>query len=217
MHAVAEIVIPPNRDIAESVKQIMEYFFDEDDKGNKTDHADWWDFYVIGGRFSGHKLEASLGEEKLQAFREELIRRKVTVSCLQCGKQELNPASQIPMVDALWLEMFPGKGEACPLFAHARNQYGKRGIYADDVCKVSEIPGSLTAERIIVAGPHWEDPARIIPVRMWATEWWNHVEHQKTAWDGNVKAALAAMRAETGYRKVQVTDEWVVVTVDYHN
>src|SRR3954465_14152631 len=113
MHAIAEIVIPPNTDIADAVAQMMNHFKERDDDDNIDENAtaDWWDFYVIGGRFSGNKLMASLDPDAIERFYAVMKERSVTVSGLQCGKQELSPASQIPMVDALWRDHFPGCGE----------------------------------------------------------------------------------------------------------
>lgn len=203
MHAICEIVIPPTDDVAESVKQIMGYFDEE------SGIYQWFDFYVIGGRFSGHKLTASLDPQRLDAFHAALKERRVTVSGLVCGKQELSPASQIPIVDALWREFFPGKGEKCLLFAHSNDQYGRNGIYGHDICAAKDVPEGLTCERLIIAGPHWDKekgPNAIQPERMLATEFWNGVEHQKTKFDGKVKPALA-----------ETSPDWLVVTVDYHN
>lgn len=210
MHAICEIIIPPTDYVEASVKQIMESFKDEDE------HAEWWDFFVIGGRFSGHKLQAGLDPVQLERFHNILKERKVTVSGLQCGKQELSPATQIPMVDELWREMFPGKGEQCILFAHSNDQYGRHGIYDHDICTVADIPENLACERLIVAGP-CRDDGSICPKRMLVTELWNGTEHQKTQFDGNVKAALDAITKADDWRKCEVGSDWLCVTVDYHN
>lgn len=234
MHYIAEVVIPPNADVVASVGQLMRYFCEEkyDADGNETgreDHADWWDFFVIGGRYSGHKLEASLDPTSLLRFNEILTERKVTVSGLRAGKEELSPASQIPMVDALWREMFPGKGSVCPLFNHGRDQYRKGGYYPDDVCKVSEVPDSLACERLILAGPLWDaekHPGELEPVSMLVKSFWNRVEWQDTTFDGLVKPALAALMAKRdaqreddrgAMRRCNLSPDWLVVTVDYHN
>lgn len=212
MHAIAEIVIPPTDDVKKSIDEIMEYFAKD---GGGT--AEWWDFYVIGGRFSGHKVETGLDLERLEQFYAALKERKVTVSGLQCGKQELAPASQIPMVDELWREMFPGAGDQCILFNHAADQYGRHGLYSRDICTVAQVPDRLDCVRLIVAGPHWENKEAVQPKRMLVAEIWNGVEYQKTEFDGTVKPALASIRNAEGYRKCEIGDDWLVVTVDYHN
>lgn len=228
MHMIAEIIIPPTDDILRDVTAVMDYFREEqyDEKGNELPEkgdAEWWDWFVIGGRFSGHKLECSLDPEKLKAFHEELVKRKVTVSGLQCGKSQLEPASQAKMVDKLWRETFPGRGDKCLLFAHSRNQYKTDG-YEDDVCKVSEIPDNLMCSRLIVANWfEWKGKRELRPYRLLATEFYNRIEIQNTDFDGKVKPALERIR-KGGCKNnpeypqpVPVGDDWLVVTVDYHN
>jgi hypothetical protein len=222
MHAIAEIIMPPDADIKEAVAAAMKEF-DE----NAEDYRNgWWDFYVIGGRFSGHKLEASLDQAKMEAFHEELKKRNVTVSSLTCGKKELQPASQIPMVDALWREWFPGKGERCPIFKHARDQYGKDGqVHHDDVCRVDEIPERLSCEKLLVLTELTKELQAKYPEdgkwqvsRLLSVQYWNGVEHQNSDFDGNVANGIKRIREEKeGWRKVEVGPDWKVVTVDYHS
>ncbi len=223
MHSVLEMVIPPNLDIVATVKEVMDATLQHDDDEEKDKgHCDWWDFYVIGGRWSGNKLMATLDPEKVKAFHELLIAKKVTVSGLVCGKEELQPASQIPMVDRLWREWFPGKADKCPLFKHGRDQYRKDGYYSDDVCTIAELPDSLECTRLIVAGPSYGKEPTLQPRRMICTEFWNHVEHQKTEFDGKVKPALMGMielakSDEWPMNGSKIDLDWAVVTVDYHN
>ena len=90
----------------------------------------------------------------------------MTVSGVQCGKHELQPATQIPAVDAKWNEMFPsGETVKCPLFAHSNDQYGRNddGTIAGDI---SSLADSLDVEcgRVIFGGPshsgdsQWDGP-----------------------------------------------------------
>lgn len=219
-HYVAEIVIPPRTDVPSAVTQVMEYFCDEPEDGEKG-NADWWDFFIIGGRWSGNKLQASLDPGKLEAFHKTLQKRKVTVSGLVCGKEELQPSSQIPSVDRLWREFFPGKGDKCPLFQHSRDQYRKEGFYADDVCRVADVPERLECTRLILAGPHWKEKEKLEAKRMLVAEFWNKVEHQKTDYDGNVAKGIQRFVTEDAESRAPVKlpslDDWQVVTVDYHN
>lgn len=212
-HSIAEIVIPPTDNIELAVKQMM-----KDTDAEDESHPDWWDFYVIGGRFSGHKLECKIGTDRLKQFHELLIQKKVTVSGLRCGKPDLAPSSQIESVDALWREHFPGFGEKCVLFAHSRDQYGKQGIYADDICAVSALPDKLTCDRLLIA--HKRDDGELYPIDMWANRLWNGVSWQDTDFDGNVKTGIEKWKkqATERYRSgITVGDDWLVVTVDYHN
>lgn len=225
MHAAAEIVIPPHSNIEQAVKQIMHGFrkeeYNENDGPYK--HCDWWDFYVIGGRFSGRKRQALLNPAKLKAFYAKLAEMKVMVHGLVCGKEEL-AAPFVEPVDALWREMFPGFGDRCWLFNHVRDQYGKEGIYTDDICKVHEVPERLTASRLIIAREHWDKndhPDELEAHEMLIDEFWNGRTWQKTDWDGNVKQGIkrlaAWMRKHLKPKYVPDLTNWMCVTVDYHN
>src|SRR5262245_27782076 len=108
MHYHLEVILPPVDNVEQAIGQILEPFDEngKDEDGHRNSHA-FWDWYVVGGRWAGAKLQAMLDPKKLEEFNAELTKRKVTVSGIQAGKQELSPASQIPMVDALWNEFFP--------------------------------------------------------------------------------------------------------------
>jgi hypothetical protein len=224
MHYSAENILPPTvTDIKEAVKQAMVYFCkekdeSEDNNGDESEYyeCDWWDWYVIGGRWSGRKIESNLDAQQLEKFKQILIEKQLTVSGVTVGKQSLEPASQIPMVDALWREMFPGAGDQCLLFAHSYDQYKNEG-YNHDVCTVGQISNKLTCNRLIICEPAYKNETKVEPARMWCMDYWNGCEHQDTGWDGNVKKALEAMAKD--YRKLPdgFDASWLCVTVDYHN
>lgn len=234
MHAIAEVVVPPKfkPDLNLWVGRVMDYFLKGEGEGAK---ADWWDFWKIGGRFSGHKTLSRIPADRLAAFNKELARRKVTVSGMIFGREELQPASQIPEVDGLWREWFPGHGERCPLFQHAYQAHlqgpHRHVEYFDhDVCTVAEVPDDLKCVRLLVFGHSPDYPAEVRGVRHLVTEFWNGVEHQDTKFDGKVKPALDAMirgvgrppRDREDYKTKELRafgfdKDWLVVTVDYHN
>lgn len=215
MHYHAELVIPPTNDVDASVAELMAPF-SQNLEG--AAYGGWWDYFSIGGRFSGEKLIAALDPDKLQQFKDRLKQMKVTVSGIKFGKDELSPPEQAETVDALWRELFPGTCDQCPYFQHSRGkpsaQYGKVR-FGDDICKVADIPEWLVAHRLIVAAPHWKELDKIIADRMWTSDTWNAVEHQKTAFDGKVVAALNSMKEDR--RGAKFETDWLVVTVDYHS
>lgn len=221
MHYVLEIIMPQVEDVELAVDQIMTPFSENCDDEDRMPNP-FWDFWVIGGRWAGHKLESGLDQDKLSAFRSELNKRNVTVSGLQCGKQELQPEDQIPMVDALWTEYFPEyNGRACPLFKHANDQYTNDCLYGD-VLRVKDTPPSVTAGRVIIANYDYQD-ALLEAKFMLSTDVWNGVNHEDTAWDGKITTALemydkSIQNYKEEYReKNKVTDDMLVVTVDYHS
>lgn len=218
MHMHLEVLMPPTDNVEEALAKIMAPF-DENgsDEGSANTHS-FWDWYRIGGRWGGAKIKAKLGKERLGAFHDALKERQVTVSGLQWGKQTLQPASQIEMVDALWREMFPDSGlTVCPLFDHAPK------VIDGDICRLSELPEGMTAGRFIIACPSWNDDGTFSADYMISDDIWNGVMHVKTQWDGELKTALNAFSKKIeGYKddyreKRTPKDDWLVVTVDYHS
>lgn len=220
MHFHLEIIMPPTDNIEKAVQQILSPF---DENQEDARHA-FWDFYVIGGRFAGRKLDFMIDPEKKKAFFQELTDRKITVSGITCGKQELQPASQIPMVAALWNEYFPDAPvRVCPFFRHFNDQY-KNSAGFPDICTLEQMPAGLTASRVIIAGPHWDDETGGFEAkRMLSDDIWNGVTHVDTAWDGKVQTVIDQHRdylkhAKPEYAAKHVPQaDWLVVTVDYHS
>lgn len=233
MHAHCEIVIPPTMDIESAVTSVMKQFNespDEKDEDHDTRHA-FWDFWVIGGRWAGHKLIAKYDQAKIDAFYEWCKAEKVTVSGLQCGKQALQPDSQIAKVDAKWNEMFPSAEPiACPLFAHSNNQYGKglSSTLPNDVSRLDSVPSELKCSRVIFAKPSFESETKdhtgpLEASFMLCDSQWNGCNHMDVDWDGKFVTALTKYRESLkNYReeyaaKILPQDDWLVVTVDYHS
>lgn len=217
MHEHIEVIIPPNEDVEKAVEKVMAPF---DEKSEDAPHP-WWDFYVIGGRWSGQKLIQQLGEGHVDAFQEELQRRGTTVSGIQFGKPELSPSSQIPEIDRLWKEWFPEwTGEHCPLFQHYNDQYQNTPVYGD-VMPIRDVRYPLTCEKVLIAeyGFRGELDAGFLV----QGEIWNGCNHEATEWDGTLGHALKMHRerlekmAERYRENNEVTLDWQAVTVDIHH
>lgn len=212
MHYHLEVIMPPTGDIQKSLESILAPF----DEGDKEQSSTFWDWWVIGGRWAGAKREASFPQDKLDAFRQWLTDEGVTVSGIQCGKQEISPASQIPKVDTKWREMFGITGP-CTLFRHSNTE---GDALEGDVCKLGEV-ANVTASRVIIAGPAYG--GGVEACFMVEQEHWNGVTHIKTVWDGTLNSALAMWKDRSASYKNEwieahtPTDEWLVVTVDYHS
>jgi len=218
MHYRLEVILPPTDDIEAAIAEVMAPFSEclDDDDENKSSFT-FWDWYQLGGRYSGRKLEQAVGEEKVDAFRKVLNEKNVTVSGLVWGKQELSPASQIPMVDALWREMCPGGGDVCPMFKHSGE-----GVGSMDICTLDQMPEETTALAVIIAG-HSYDGTKLEAKYMIHDSMWNGVMHVETQWDKKVKSALddwvkkLSNYAEAYKQKHMPQRDWLVVTVDYHS
>lgn len=220
MHYHLELIMPPTDELEKAVNEILEPYREgsKDEDGFENHHA-FYDWYVIGGRWSGEKLVAKYPKEKVEAFYKELTERKITVSGLQWGKQSLEPSDQIPMVNDIWQKHFPEGGTVCPLFQHYNPQ--NRGWNEVDVCRLKDIPKYLTAAHVVVAGPKYDDSGLEIKF-MIRDRIWNGVNYVDAKWDGNVSSALKlAEQKMSHYReeyknKYTPLDDWLVVTVDYH-
>lgn len=233
MHHHLEIVMPPTSDIEAAVKEIMAPFDENAERGEDDwlgQGHEFWDWWVIGGRFAGNKAMQRYDQAKLQEFYDWLNASKVTVSGVQCGKQELSPESQIPMVDAKWNEMFTPAGSdpvPCPIFAHSNDQYDSSDLLDGDVCLLKD---ALKAKcsHVIIACPSFDhdSKSRTGPLKaefMLRDLSWNGVNHMPVDWDGTVGSAVEAFKKQLehyreDYRQVsEPRDEWLTVTVDYHS
>ena len=217
MHYHLEIVMPPTDDVESAVAQIMAPFDENgtDDDDHTTKHA-FWDFYCIGGRWSGAKVLAMCGKERLDAFRAALKEHKITVSGLVFGKETLQPTEQIPAVDALWCEYFPESPiKVCPIFDNYKGDFG-------DVCRLADVPVPLSCSHAIIAAPAWKSTKPEAKYMVRDSEY-NGVSWIKTTWDQTLGSAIAVhaeslSRAEPAYAEQQIPGpDWLVVTVDYHS
>ena len=222
MHYHCEIILPPVSEavVETTIAEIMEPF----SENNAASNNPFWDWYEIGGRFSGSKRVTRIDEKELKDFFAWMRAEGITVSGLTWGKQELEPASHIGTVDAEWNRRFPapdGSLVACPLFRHSG----------------SRLPGDIQTLResqdaechhVIFCGRGYGRLSGVFDGRICAKSQyletiWNGLTYQKTVWDGKIPSALELyMESLDGrsddYRKAQTPeDDWLCVTVDYHS
>jgi hypothetical protein len=223
MHFHLEVILPPVEDLETALDQILGPFQrgSTNADGTPSQHT-FWDWYVIGGCSAGAKVECTLDAAKLDAFFGELANRSVTVSSVVAGgKQTLRPDSQIPMVDALWSEMFPeSQLKICPLFDHFhRNHTGS----FPDIVLLKDMPMQLEASRVIIAGPKRKNPNELEATYMMQAMVLKGERFVATKWDGKVQSAIdqaveKLKNNEPDYaRRLTPQAEWLVVTVDYHS
>lgn len=216
MHYHCEIILPPV--LLEEIEGVIDQVMAPFSEHNEDRSNPFWDFYNIGGRWSGCKIVDYLDKEKLEQFYVRLKENKVTVSGLQFGKQEISPATQIPMVDAIWKEVFPDLNfKACPLFQH-----GGQGLEGD-IMHLKDIHPKTTASRVIIVAADRDRSDTYRATEMFETEYWNGVSWNKSRWNGKLATALKMIRQRNknmspAYKeRVLPQDDWWVVTIDYHS
>lgn len=231
MHYHCEIVMPPpgveeqiatnrlDEYVTTAVTSILNPFDESrSDEEDASGHP-FWDWWVIGGRWSGGKIMERISAERMDVFYAWLREEGVTVSGVKAGKDELTPATQIPKVDTKWNEMFPEVPGPCPLFKHAGD------LLPGDISTVKDTPASLECERVIVAGRSFVDNDWTGPFEakfMLCKRQWNGCNHMPIQWDGTLGSALDDYRKSLDSytpeyaQKFTPTDDWLVVTVDYH-
>jgi len=216
MHHHAEIIMPPTDDVELTAKQIMAPFDKNGKEEDRSNNHAFWNRYKIGGQWGGHKMLVAIGDDKIEEFRIALREAHITVSGLTMGKETLQPSEQIPVVNAMWNAMFPeAPVKVCPLFDNYKDSFG-------DTLPVRDLPDGLTAEVVIIAGPDWKGEAMTASTLLFK-KMWNGVNYQDSTWDGQIATALAMhvdrlKRYNEEYRvKRSVSDDWLVVTVDYHS
>lgn len=222
MHYHCEIVLPPQTDAIETAIESVMKPFDENLDPEEA-NLQFWDWYEIGGRWAGSKLMAGYDKSKLDEFHEWMKAEGVTVSSIQCGKQELKPKSQIEKVDAKWNDMFPssdGVMVACPLFQHSPK------TMQGDICPLGNAK-DVSCQRVIFTGPAYnhktkEHTGPLEAVFMMCDEMWNGVNWMDVEWEKTIADALRKFEKRLAhyrdeYRElITPTDEWITVTVDYH-
>jgi hypothetical protein len=205
MHHRLEVLMPPTDDVEGKLEVVLKDFSENNEEESYT--PTFWDWYEVGGRWSGSHNMDGLDQALLDKFYQELKDANVTVSGVQFGKQTISPESQIPFVESVWSKHFPGK---CPVFDH----------YTDggDVITLAEAKTKkITCDRFIVTDNEFK------PQFMAQEDFWNGVNHVESKWDCTVESALAEYAEKTkGYRedyakKIAPQDNWLLVTVDYHS
>lgn len=223
MHSLLEIIIPNStKDISSVIAEIMKPF----DENEEDSYYSFWDGYVIGGRFAGQKEIHSFDQEKVEEFYQLLNENKITVSSVQCGKQEISPPEQIPLVDKLWNDLFiENDSRPCPLFNHSNNQYDEYGIICGDIMPVKECLEFECGHLIIASlhkynfkyDPKWKADYMI------EKSMYNGVSLIDTGWDGKIKTAIEMFKKSIedyndDFKKTfDDIENWISVTVDYHS
>jgi hypothetical protein len=227
MHYVCEVLLPPMpiEDVFGAVEKVLAPFSEHqepDEDGYRQSHT-FWDWWVIGGRFSTSKLTASLDQKKLQAFYDKLAEMEITVSSIISGKQNIQPENQIPAVDAAWQKFFP-EWDACPLFAHYDAQYSDAPAKGD-IMKLGDVSEDVSCYTLLIAATfeRKHKSFELEAKELFSCEVWNGCTWQRTDFDGKVLPMIELYKKKLfkyadEYRERNTpTKDWLLVTVDYHS
>lgn len=220
-HTRCEVIMPPVKDVDGVVAAVLSPY--DVDSEESTSYG-FYDYYKIGGRYSGHKFQHLQDKVKMSAFW-EWLERNVTISCFQFGKYELQPANQREKVDAKWNEMFPSESGdflPCPLFDHSGDKF------VNDIDTLRHEYDTLTCGRVLFCAPSYVTTTELwtgeLEVKwMLATTAWNGKNHMPIMWDGTIGDALRQYKeqlarcAEAYKEACTPTSEWLIVTVDCHS
>lgn len=201
--------MPPTGDPVKAIEALMLPFSEHDENNSHP----FWDYYLIGGRYSGRHVQSLLDTEKMELFYLELQNLKITVNNVVFGKYELSPSSQIEKVDALWNNFFPeSKIDVCPIFKHYKGD-------TLDICTVGDVDlTKLTCFTLAIAKPENEQLDFLLHTSMW-----NGVTWIDTAFDGSVKKGIDLYNdnlksyKEEYRREREINKNWIIATIDYHN
>lgn len=217
MHHHLEIILPPTDNVEAAIAEILAPFCENQSDANEDRNSNqFWDWYVIGGRWAGNKLLQTIGKDKIAAFYEVLHAERVTVSGLQAGKPTLSPPGQEEKVDRLWNKSFPNLPiKCCPLFDNYKENYW-------DIASFSDLSGDISCSHLIIAGLDWKKE-KLEATFALQERIWNGTNFQEITWDGTLGAALALHEKSLKNYKEEYANErrpkadWLVVTVDYHS
>ena len=213
MHSHLELIMPPVDDynlLEEMIEEILRPFCsrsDEEIEGRSS--FTFWDWWRIGGRFSQQKRLARIPQYKMDAFYKELEKHGITCSGVVCGKPEISPPEQIPFVNELWKKFCPEGGDICPLFKHSGE-----GVSNEDICQVKDLPRELEAYAVIIASYNHNNNSFGV-LDMIHSYMWNGVSFVKTYWDTKVFTFITWTAKE--YSRLLIQDDWLAITIDYHN
>lgn len=216
MHYHLELILPP--DVAEdeieaAVADVLAPYDEnkrDDEDGSCLRHA-FWDWWVIGGRYTGSHRRSHLDPETLDKFYDALRDAEVKVKGVQFGKEDLATDEDREKVAQLWREFFPDDKNGCPDF---KDFDGNDRDYR----RLGEVGPHLTAFHVIVATRReWADGKPVADVSR-VTRVWDGISLQTTTFDGNVASLVAELREKGEYGSGMdiPTDSWIV-TVDYHS
>lgn len=227
MHVHLEVLVPPTDNPVDDVETLLKPFDESAEDEEGYSRYTFWDWWVIGGRWSCSHLLADIGKGRMDKFVEEMPKYKVSGVQTAGGLYEVpvEPDGVRDELLELWKVHFPEYAEQCPFWG-LTDQYD-RGGRPNDIVPAGSISKSLTCSQLLIG---WRPKETIRPLLMLQDDFYNGVSWQDSAWDGKVLASIEAHNEKTRARKdgaregwweeygsrQVVGEDWLAVTVDYH-
>jgi len=178
MHYHGEIYFKEKpKDVVKAVSKVMKPFRERIDE-ETDEYVGFWDWWVIGGRWSGIHTETKLDPVKLNEFYRV---------CNEKGLFLYGRENQIDVQEARrteeFLKLFPDFEGPVPT---CRDPYKLDG-YPDDIMPVEEVTSRLSCHTLIL-------PGKVLRLGTRDEDWFREAD-----FDGYVKKALEARGITTGY------------------
>jgi len=178
MHFHCEVYFKERpKDVLKAVSKVMEPYRERFDTAT-DEYVGFWDWWVIGGRWSGAHTKMKLDPEKLRTF----YRVCEEKGLFWIGSENPEEVQEGKRREE-FLRLFPDFKGPIPT---CRNVYKEDG-YSDDIAPVEEVTPQLKCYTLVLPGG------------VLRCEIWDGHEFRKTDFDGYVKKALEARGITTGY------------------
>ncbi len=216
MHYHLEIIMPPTEKIDEEISRILAPF----DEGKEDSRNAFWDWYQIGGRFTGDHdgFDAASDENNIE---------KCDL-CAGTGFRADDVGNRAREAEATYICNGCGKRQEGGTWTHSEFGAGKRlkwptqwARYKGDIIPLRDLKPTQTAFRVIIAAPNHAGTG-MEAVFMAAKDNWNGASFDESKWDGSIAEAIEKHKERAkNYRdeyaeKVTPTDDWIAVSIDYH-
>lgn len=242
-HYHMELILPPQPDreaVRKASHQILLPFREEQDPLPEDEYHEiyeghrFWDWYVIGGRWTRDHIVARLDETKLQDFWDNFAEAGMEGPGFQMpgSHPQLTPESVL-RAHELWADFFPN--DECPFWQKDGRRPGEACDHKSDICTVGELGENAGAYRLLIAT--LDGHLKYKAAHLISTSFWNSVSWQDAKWEGDVHQAIGdyngTRQAEIDRRRDKdgvadewslkygipslVGDDWHAVTVDYHS
>jgi len=165
------------KDVFEAVSKVMEPYELWFDEATGERHG-FWDWFVVGGQWSGAHTIATLDPSKIEKFYKICEEKRL----FWCGVKSPKKVQEAKRREE-FLKLFPGFEGPIPT---CRDRYKDDG-YVDDVVSVGRVSPRLTCYTLIL-------PDEVLHYKVWTG-----VDFCRTDFDGYVKKALEQRGITTGY------------------